>query len=65
MRNAAQGASSAQIGVGSHERQIQDVVNAILEGRAPKVTGRDARHPLAIILAVYESARLGKAVKVK
>lgn len=59
------GASSAEIATSSHQRQIQDVVDAILTGRPPKVTGRDARHPLAVILAVYESARTGKAVKVK
>jgi predicted dehydrogenase len=59
------GASSAAISANSHERQIRDVVDAILEGRQPKVTGRSARKPLAIILAVYESARVGKAVKVK
>ena len=59
------GASSAAISASSHQRQIQDVVDAICEGRQPKVTGQSARHPLAIILAVYESARLGKAVKVK
>jgi UDP-N-acetyl-2-amino-2-deoxyglucuronate dehydrogenase len=59
------GASSALIGIGSHQRQIQDVVDALQQGRAPKVTGRDARNPLAIILAVYESAKLGHAVKVK
>lgn len=58
------GASSARIAADSHQRQIQDVVDAICKGRQPKVTGRDARHPLAIILAVYESARLGHAVKV-
>ncbi len=59
------GASSAAIGASSHQRQIQDVVDAILEGRAPKVTGEEARSPLAIILAVYESARTGAPVKVK
>jgi UDP-N-acetyl-2-amino-2-deoxyglucuronate dehydrogenase len=59
------GASSAQIAANSHQRQIQDVVDAIRTGRPPKVTGRDARHPLAVILAAYESARTGKAVKVK
>jgi UDP-N-acetyl-2-amino-2-deoxyglucuronate dehydrogenase len=59
------GASSAAITMSSHQRQIQDVVDAILGGRQPAVTGRDARHPLAIILAVYDSARLGRAVKVK
>ncbi|MGI6201006.1 MAG: Gfo/Idh/MocA family protein [Christensenellales bacterium] len=57
------GASSAAIGESSHVRQIQDVVNAILEDREPAITGEMARAPLAIILAVYESARTGKAVK--
>lgn len=59
------GASSAAIGIGSHQRQIQDVMDAIQQGCQPKVTGRDARHPLAIILAVYESAKTGKPAKVK
>ena len=59
------GASSAAIGASSHERQIRDVVSAILEGRQPKVTGEEARSPLAIILAVYESARTGGPVKVR
>jgi UDP-N-acetyl-2-amino-2-deoxyglucuronate dehydrogenase len=59
------GAYSSKIHTGSHQRQIQDVIDAVQQGRRPKVTGRDARHPLAIILAVYESARLGRAVKVK
>jgi len=61
----AAGASTVAVPAASHQRQIQDVVNAIIEGRQPLVTGRDARHPLAIILAVYESSRTGKAVKVK
>ena len=59
------GAGSAEISPSSHQRQIQDVVDAILEGRPPKVTGSDARKPLAVVLAVYESARNGKAVKVQ
>lgn len=61
---SAGGASSAAIGASSHQKQIADVVDAILEGHAPRITGRDARAPLAVILAVYESARTGKPVKV-
>ncbi|MDD4797589.1 MAG: Gfo/Idh/MocA family oxidoreductase [Eubacteriales bacterium] len=60
----AGGAASAAIGASSHQKQIADVVDAILEGRAPRITGRDARAPLSVILAVYESARTGKPVKV-
>ena len=57
------GASSAVIYGKSHTRQIADVVNAILEDRDPLVTGEEARHPLAIVLGVYEAAKTGKAVK--
>lgn len=53
------GASSAAITASSHQREIQDVVDAVLEGRSPAVTGEEARRPLAVILAVYESARKG------
>ncbi|MDD3244037.1 MAG: Gfo/Idh/MocA family oxidoreductase [Eubacteriales bacterium] len=63
-QGSGHGASTAAIGSSSHEKQITDVVNAILEGRAPRISGRDARAPLAVILAVYESARTGKPVKV-
>lgn len=62
---AGAGAGSAAIASSLHQRQIEDVVSAILEGRAPAITGRDAREPLAVILAVYESGRSGKAVRVK
>lgn len=59
------GLDSAGIYGKSHVRQIADVVNAILEGREPLVTGEAAKHPLAIILAVYESAKTGRPVKVR
>lgn len=61
----AAGAGSAAIQANCHQRQIQDVVDAVAQGRRPGITGRDARHPLAVILAVYESSRTGRAVKVK
>jgi UDP-N-acetyl-2-amino-2-deoxyglucuronate dehydrogenase len=46
-----------------HELQIQDFLRAILEGRPPAVTGHDARNSLAIILAIYESSRTGRAIR--
>ena len=42
-----------------HGLQIQDFTNAILEDRAPFVTGRAALEPLKVILAIYESSRRG------
>lgn len=47
----------------SHKRQYEDIVHAILEKRDPLVTGEEARKSLALILAIYESARSGRPVK--
>ncbi len=45
-----------------HRLQLQDVVDAIREGREPLVTGEEARKSLAIIFAIYESAERGTEV---
>ena len=45
-----------------HELQIQDFLRAVIEDRAPMVTGEDARRSLEIILAIYQSSRSGQAV---
>lgn len=45
--------------------QIKDFVDVVNNDTEPIVTGESAKHSLAIILAIYESARTGKAVKVK
>jgi predicted dehydrogenase len=42
-----------------HRLQIQDFTDAILEKRAPFMTGEFALEPLKIILAIYESGRRG------
>ncbi|MHC4481494.1 MAG: Gfo/Idh/MocA family protein [Planctomycetota bacterium] len=46
----------------SHVRQVADFVAAVREGRAPFVSGEDARHAVEIVLAIYESARTGRPV---
>ncbi|WLP90755.1 Gfo/Idh/MocA family oxidoreductase [Gordonia sp. NB41Y] len=46
-----------------HILQIQDFVDAVREGRRPMVTGADARTSLAIVTAIYESARTGRPVE--
>ncbi|WP_158589113.1 Gfo/Idh/MocA family protein [Alginatibacterium sediminis] len=43
--------------------QINDFVLAVLHDRAPYVSADSARHSLAIVYAIYESAKTGKAVK--
>jgi len=50
------------IGLRGHAIQLQDLVDAIREDRAPMVTGRDARDAVEIILGVYRSARTGQPV---
>ena len=55
---AAGGASNpAAISYAGHREQLRDVLEAIDTGRAPAIDGAEARKPLEIILAAYESAR--------
>lgn len=46
-----------------HASQIRDFVDALREDRAPAITGRDATAALRILLAVYESSRTGRPVR--
>lgn len=56
------GTSSRDIWPDGHMRQIYDVIQSIREDREPRVNGEEARKALAIVLAVYESARAGRPV---
>jgi UDP-N-acetyl-2-amino-2-deoxyglucuronate dehydrogenase len=49
----------------AHRDQIQDFVEAVREGREPLVTLQEGRKPLAIIQGIYESARVGGAVRIE
>jgi predicted dehydrogenase len=57
------GSSSKDIWFHSHRRQIADMLQAVREDREPLVTGEEGRKPLEIVLAVYESARTGRPVR--
>ena len=52
---------AAAVGHLGHKTQVEDLVLAIRENRAPAITGSDARRPLELILAIYESAKNGGA----
>ena len=39
-----------------HQRNFEEVVNAIKEGREPTTSASEARKPVAVIRAIYESA---------
>jgi len=46
-----------------HRRQLQDLVDALLAGRAPALDGREGRKAVAFVNAIYESADRGAPVK--
>ena len=52
----------AAISHAGHRVQIADLLEAIETGRQPSITGEEARKPLELILAVYQSAREGREV---
>ena len=45
-----------------HQRQIEDFVQAIRTDREPAVNGEEGRRSLAVVQAIYESARTGSQV---
>ena len=51
------------MGRAGHQAQVDDLCLAILEDREPMVTGDSARKAVELILAIYESVRTGKEVK--
>ena len=69
----AEGATS-EIKVGSsdprgmswagHRTLVEDLARALQEGRAPMIPGAEARRSVALVLAIYESARSGRSVAV-
>lgn len=52
----------ADIGIAGHQRQYEEIVLAIEQGRSPDIDGRAAIVAVAIVLAIYESARTGRPV---
>jgi predicted dehydrogenase len=47
----------------SHKHVIADLLAAIRENRAPRTNGIEARKSVALVLAIYESARTGKPIQ--
>ena len=46
----------------SHRAVIADMIAAVTEDRPPKTDGAEARKSVALVLAIYESARTGRPV---
>ena len=51
------------IGAEGHRIQIADLIAAVKEDREPMLSGEEARKAVELILAIYESARTGKPVR--
>ncbi len=45
-----------------HDHVVQDMIDAVLDGRDPEILPADARRAVAIVHAAYESARTGQTV---
>jgi predicted dehydrogenase len=46
-----------------HRVQIGDLARALMEGRPPMIPGAEARRAVALVMAIYESARTGRTVR--
>lgn len=46
-----------------HRIQMQDLVDAIHENRAPAIPGHEGRKAVRLILGIYESAKIGRSVR--
>jgi UDP-N-acetyl-2-amino-2-deoxyglucuronate dehydrogenase len=65
-KNNALGSGASEpgaISVEGHRRQLQDLVDALREGRAPALDGREGRKAVAFVNAIYDSAERGVPVK--
>lgn len=56
-------ANPAAISNEGHRRQIEDMMHAVAENRAPMIDGREGRKSLELVAALYESANEGRPVK--
>ncbi|HOJ11129.1 MAG TPA: Gfo/Idh/MocA family oxidoreductase [Clostridiales bacterium] len=52
------------IAITGHSWLMSDIVDAIIEDREPFVSVIEGRHAVDVILAIYESSRTGKEIKV-
>ena len=61
--DAGAGGSPTGISAVGHTNIVMDFVEAIRNGRVPLVPGEEGRRSLALVLAIYEAARSGQAVR--
>jgi UDP-N-acetyl-2-amino-2-deoxyglucuronate dehydrogenase len=51
--------------IGGHRRILEDFLHAIKTNSTPRCDGREGRRSVALVQAIYESARTGEAVTVR
>lgn len=56
-------ADPAAIGHHGHRAQFEDLLAAVKENREPAINGPEGRRSVEVILAIYQSAATGQAVK--
>lgn len=56
-------ANPAAISNEGHRRQIEDMMQAVLENRAPMIDGREGRKSLELVVALYAAANEGTPVR--
>ncbi len=56
-------ADPANVSFEGHRKQIRDVIDAVQNRRTPFVDAVEARKAVALILAIYESAKTGKRIE--
>jgi predicted dehydrogenase len=64
-RHSTGGGASDPTAIGhhGHAKQFRDVLAAIDESRTPAIDGHEGRRSVEIILAIYQSAMSGQAVR--
>lgn len=62
---SAKGGASDPLSISylGHQRQMEDLMQAIKTGKRPLIDGDEGRKSVEIVLAIYESAQTGKLVK--
>lgn len=50
------------LGLPGHQRIIEDMIKAVQQDQDPLITGHEARKSLALVLALYESAKLNQPI---
>ena len=53
----------ADISFYGHQKQLEDMIVSVQTNKKPLIDARDGRKSVAIVLAIYESARSGKKVR--